>query len=60
MATVQGTGNINPNVTWSVNGVSGGNLTVGTMGTGPSAFYTAPDVIPNPASKSGVNAISFK
>jgi hypothetical protein len=50
MATVQGTGNINPNVTWSVNGVPGGNSAVGTMGTGPSAFYTAPDVIPNPAS----------
>lgn len=49
-ANVQGTGIINPNVTWSVNGVPGGNSAVGTVGTGPSAFYTAPDVIPNPAS----------
>ena len=48
-ANVQGTGNVNPNVTWMVNGVVGGNSTVGTIGTGPSAFYVAPDVIPNPA-----------
>jgi len=48
-ANVQGTGNVNPNVIWLVNGVVGGNSTVGKIGTGPSTFYVAPDVIPNPA-----------
>jgi len=48
IANVFGTGNINPNVTWTVNGIPGGNSTVGTIGVGPGPFYTAPDVIPNP------------
>jgi len=49
LANVQGTGEVNPNVTWAVNGIPGGNSTVGTIGTGSGANYTAPDVIPNPA-----------
>jgi len=45
-ATVTGTNN--NAVTWQVNGVTGGNTSVGTIsGTG---LYTAPAVIPNPAS----------
>ena len=37
----------NTAVSWSVNGVSGGNATVGTVsGTG---FYSAPATVPNPA-----------
>lgn len=35
-------------VTWQVNGVSGGSATVGTIDT--NGLYTAPVVIPNPAS----------
>ena len=35
-------------VTWQVNGVTGGNATVGTISS--SGLYTAPLVIPNPAS----------
>jgi len=35
-------------VTWQVNGVNGGNSTVGTIDT--NGVYTAPDVIPSPAS----------
>jgi uncharacterized protein (DUF1800 family) len=37
----------NTAVTWSVNGVSGGNSTVGTISS--SGLYTAPPAIPNPA-----------
>jgi hypothetical protein len=48
-ATVQGAGNVNPNVTWKVNSLVGGNSTVGTIGTGMSTFYVAPSVIPSPA-----------
>jgi hypothetical protein len=44
-ATVTGTSN--SAVTWNVNGISGGNSTVGTVsGTG---LYTAPQDLPNPA-----------
>lgn len=35
-------------VTWQVNGVTGGNATVGTINS--SGLYTAPAAIPNPAS----------
>ncbi len=35
-------------VTWQVNGVTGGNATVGTIDS--SGLYTAPAAIPNPAS----------
>ena len=45
-ATVSNTNDTN--VTWQVNGVTGGNSTVGTITT--AGLYTAPDVIPNPAS----------
>ncbi len=45
-ATVSGT---NDNaVTWQVNGVTGGNTTVGTISS--TGLYTAPSVLPNPAS----------
>jgi parallel beta-helix repeat protein len=44
-ATVTGTSNTA--VTWSVNGVSGGNSTVGTISS--TGLYTAPQDLPNPA-----------
>jgi len=45
----------NTAVTWKVNGVTGGNSTVGTMT--PTGFYTAPAVIPNPSTVT-VTAVS--
>ena len=45
-ATVMGISNTE--VTWSVNGVSGGNSTVGTISS--AGFYTAPQDLPNPSS----------
>jgi parallel beta-helix repeat protein len=44
-ATVTGTSNTA--VTWSVNGISGGNSTVGTISS--TGLYTAPQALPNPA-----------
>jgi Protein of unknown function (DUF1565) len=44
-ATVQNTSNIA--VTWQVNGVTGGNATVGTISS--SGLYTAPATVPSPA-----------
>src|SRR5580658_3782351 len=44
-AQVTGTGAFNPNVNWSVNGIAGGNATLGTIVSGQ---YTAPSVAPNP------------
>ncbi len=44
-ATVTGTANMG--VAWSVNGVSGGNATVGTISS--SGLYTAPGDLPSPA-----------
>jgi uncharacterized protein (DUF1800 family) len=41
------TGNANTNVTWAVNGVTGGNATVGTIST--AGLYTPPVAMPNPA-----------
>ncbi len=52
-ATVKNTANTS--VTWSVNGIPGGNATVGTVDT--SGAYTAPMNLPSPASVS-VRAIS--
>ncbi len=43
-ATVSGTAT--PSVTWTVNGVVGGNATVGTISA--TGLYTAPAVIPSP------------
>src|SRR4029079_10685428 len=37
----------NKTVTWKVNGIAGGNGTVGTIGT--SGLYKAPNSVPNPA-----------
>jgi hypothetical protein len=34
-------------VTWLVNGIAGGNSTVGTISS--SGLYTAPEIVPNPA-----------
>jgi hypothetical protein len=45
-ATVTGT--TNSAVTWEVNGITGGNSTVGTITSG--GVYTAPAQVPNPAS----------
>jgi hypothetical protein len=44
-ATVTGT--TNTAVIWSVNGVAGGNSTLGTLSS--SGLYTAPTAVPNPA-----------
>src|SRR5207244_841309 len=52
-ATVQNTSNTA--VTWQVNGVTGGNATVGTISS--SGLYTAPGVVPNPATVT-VTAVS--
>src|SRR5437899_9065732 len=41
------TGSSNTGVTWRVNGVTGGNSTVGTIST--SGLYIAPNAVPNPA-----------
>ncbi len=46
-ATVQGTGAFNPNVTWSVSGIVGGNSTYGTIAA--DGLYTAPVTVPNPS-----------
>jgi len=44
------TGNANTAVTWSVNGVVGGNSTVGTISnTSTPGLYTAPTAVPNPS-----------
>src|SRR5579884_2305055 len=45
-ATVSGTND--SVITWQVNGVTGGNSSVGTISA--TGLYTAPTVIPNPAS----------
>lgn len=45
----------NTSVTWNVNGVDGGNITVGTIST--SGLYTAPASMPSPTSVT-VTAIS--
>jgi hypothetical protein len=52
-ATVRNT--TNAAVTWQVDGVSGGNATVGTIST--SGLYTAPATVPNPNSVT-VKAVS--
>jgi hypothetical protein len=52
-ATVTGT--TNTAVTWQVNGMPGGNSTVGTINA--NGLYTAPSAIPNPATVT-VTAIS--
>lgn len=44
------TGTSNTAVTWSVNGVSSGNVTVGTISAG--GLYTAPALVPSPGSVS--------
>jgi len=49
-ATVTGSGNPNRAVTWSVNGLTGGNAITGTIDV--MGVYTAPSILPSPA---GVN-----
>jgi hypothetical protein len=44
--TAKLTGATNQNVTWSVNGVSGGNSSLGTVST--TGAYVAPQSLPNP------------
>ncbi len=41
------TNSSNTAVTWSVNGIAGGNATVGTIS--PAGLYTAPAAVPSPA-----------
>ncbi|MGB7844050.1 MAG: hypothetical protein WBL63_00415 [Candidatus Acidiferrum sp.] len=48
------TGSTNTAVTWQVNGIAGGNATIGTIVTG---VYTAPAAVPSPASVT-VTAVS--
>ena len=43
-ATVTGT--TTPSVTWSINGIVGGNATIGTISAG--GLYTAPTTVPSP------------
>jgi len=45
-ATAVSVGSGNTSVTWTVNGVAGGNATLGTISG--SGIYTAPAVLPNP------------
>src|ERR1051325_9372748 len=45
--TVKVTGSGNSAVTWTVNGVTGGNATVGTIST--KGLYTAPATVPSPS-----------
>jgi hypothetical protein len=40
------TGSSNTNVTWSVNGIAGGNATLGTISA--AGLYTAPNNLPAP------------
>jgi uncharacterized protein (DUF1800 family) len=50
--TATATNATSPSFTWSVNGVSGGNSTVGTIttsGSGGTATFSAPISVPNPA-----------
>lgn len=51
-AAVSGTGNDSADVMWSVNGVSGGNATIGTVAATSSttALFTAPANVPTPSS----------
>jgi hypothetical protein len=49
------TGRTNTNVTWDVNGVSGGSASAGTISA--SGLYTAPATLPSPASVT-VTAVS--
>src|SRR6516164_9357019 len=49
------TGTTNTAVTWEVNGIAGGNSTVGTIST--SGTYTAPATVPNPSTVT-VTAVS--
>jgi hypothetical protein len=46
--TAQVAGTTNDNVSWSVNGVAGGNATTGTISS--EGLYTAPSVVPSPDS----------
>ena len=52
--SVTGTGAPSTAVTWSVNGIAGGNSTLGTIASSgsASAFYVAPDVPPSPSTVS--------
>jgi hypothetical protein len=56
-AQVNGTGAFNPSLIWSVNGVTGGNSTYGTITTGGE--YTAPAAVP-PQSASLITATSVE
>jgi hypothetical protein len=50
-ATISAAGNLPTSVTWSVNGISGGNSTAGTIASNSpdSAVYIAPSTVPSPA-----------
>jgi hypothetical protein len=42
--TAQGSGGSNPSVTWYVNGIHGGNASIGTIS--PTGLYKAPNTVP--------------
>lgn len=46
-ANVQGAGNFPTSVSWSVNGIAGGNAAFGTISAG--GRYTAPSTVPSPS-----------
>src|SRR5271154_1631477 len=50
-ASISGSGTLAGGIAWSVNGVAGGDATVGTIEVNgaTSAVYTAPAAIPSPA-----------
>ncbi len=55
-AVVTGSGNPNRNVNWSVNGLAGGNATVGTITT--TGVYAAPQNLPSPSAAVTITATS--
>lgn len=57
-ATVQGTGSFDPSVTWQVNGVTGGDATLGTISA--SGLYTSPASLSASPSTMTVQATSVQ
>ena len=55
-STVTGAGNYSNAVNWLVNGIAGGNSTVGTIGS--SGLYTAPVVVPAQGNSIAITGIS--
>jgi hypothetical protein len=60
MVSISATGGAAAGVTWSVNGIAGGNSTVGTIATtsATTALYTAPSAPPSPPTVTVTAAIA--